>query len=227
MSGTLFGVILAGSALFTALFLYLGFVNRKQAHLPFDVRSYFPYELFEGGKETLSILLRVIEAFSLLSLLGLPAELLALYSYYGGTGLSYLWGIFLFQLLFAVAFYALTLVPAGQSKLHLSLFFLSDGFAILSLSSQALFYLHLVDIDGRKGLYAFSVVLFLIALALLILLVNPRLSHWAEMKKKENPDGSLSYERPCPFVLAASEWLLFALLLLGNALSLIAYFLIG
>ena len=44
-------------------------------------------------------------------------------------------------------------------------------------------------------------------IALLIIMINPKLRDWARLEKQVNGDGTISYRRPKVFILALSEWL--------------------
>lgn len=65
----------------------------------------------------------------------------------------------------------------------------------------------------------FGVLCFVIAVAALLLIVNPKLKDWPRLECVSETDGTVSYKRPRPFVMAASEWGIIALTFLLATIS--------
>ena len=80
----------------------------------------------------------------------------------------------------------------------------------------------------RKKLTIFfsCVLIGVIALAVAIILVNPRLKTWAKLEKVVDEDGASSLKRPKPFVLAFSEWIVIFLGVLSYILTALCNYLI-
>ena len=63
-------------------------------------------------------------------------------------------------------------------------------------------------IPGNSALpYILVVLLGLLGLGKIVLLLNPKLMHWAKLDSKMEEDGTMTYSRPKPFVLALTEWI--------------------
>jgi hypothetical protein len=207
----------------------LGKKGLKEEGKSYDVRSSFPYELYETSRGPYFLFARIMEALVLLSYVALPILLgVKYFSTLQGYATSFLAGVVLSSLLFSLSYFFLTVVPASKEKFHLSLFFLSSAFNALNLSMEGLFLITLAK-STRDGtaLYILAAFLFATALFSLALPMNPRLKKWAEMEKVAEADGTLSFRRPKIFILALSEWLLFALSLGGYFLALVGFFLVS
>jgi hypothetical protein len=198
------------SLLFFVLYLFFGFFGKKQARDKYDFLSYFPYEFFDGSQSLYTILARVFQNVS-------NACPLVAIGYFISTIVEDGWGALGFPLALALmAFLALlshlfvSLVPARFPREHTSLFFAEMASSLLTLFMGGLYFFneYLLGEIALKGLgLGISIGLFVLAAFLLLALVNPKLSHWADMKKVAQPDGSIKLERPRPFVMAFTEWL--------------------
>jgi len=208
---------------------YLGKRGQKAAGKDYDFRSYFPYELYGDSRSPFLLFARIFEGISLLSLLVLPIALTMTYaSSYEGYLTSFLAGLIIVASLFALSYFYLSLVPVQHEKLHLAVYFLASALNTLNLSMEGYFLLLLIRHgSGKESLYVFVGFLFLFALASILLPLNPRLKHWADLEKVAEKDGTISFRRPKVFILALSEWLLYLFALVGFALAVVAFFLVA
>jgi hypothetical protein len=224
--GLLLSLILS-PILFLALGLFFGKKGNELAHHPYDVLSFFPYELYQNSRGFYFLMARVMEGLFLLSSLALPIALVSSIGIYQTSSyLSFLIGILAFMSLAVVSFLFLSIVPLPQIKLHLGLYFLYGAFLITSFSMMAFLLLSLGKNDASKESFAvtFAILLFVVSFLIMLLWVNPRLLNFAKMDKVVGPDGEAILKRPRPFVLAFSEWLTVALQILGILLSSLAFY---
>jgi hypothetical protein len=229
MSLAYFAPLVALAVLSAFLQGFLGVKGQKEKGNAYDFRSYFPYELYGDSRSPLLLFARIFEALSLLGIIALPILLTVSYaSDYQGYGTSFVSSLIISSSLFALSYFYLSLVPVQHEKLHLGVYFLTSALNTLNLSMEGYFLLLLIRHGtGKESLYALAALLFVIALVSILLPLNPRLKHWAEMDKVAEKDGSISFKRPKFFVLAWSEWLLYALSLLGYLFALLAFFLVS
>ncbi|MBQ4255279.1 MAG: hypothetical protein II721_04705 [Bacilli bacterium] len=203
------GLYLAGSiASFVGLafFFVMGFLSffRKRVKKPrYDFLTDFPFEFYDGINQT-SILSRfgflvyqlafIVIAFSGFSITAIP-------------GLN-AYIIFLLALFFikGTSFVFLLFVPASNEKIHMV-------FALSSFILEAIcsFVIGLVYFQFTSDSYAifgwvFSVISWVLTAVNLSLVLNPRLANWTKMNVVEDMDGA-HLEKPRPFILAFSEWI--------------------
>ena len=102
---------------------------------------------------------------------------------------------------------AIVFTPLTAGKKHIIidciaffLAFLTPG--LIAIESFRLFN----HLNNSVALVAF-IISILICLVIFILIMNPKITKWAEMEKHVNEDGSATYQRPKYFVLAFSEWI--------------------
>lgn len=67
-------------------------------------------------------------------------------------------------------------------------------------------------------------ILIMLALAKLVVLLNPKLAHWPKMVSTMDESGAMSTVRPKVFVLAFSEWLMILLHFISSILGLVFFF---
>lgn len=213
--------------LFLLVMLLFGQKGNQLERHPFDVLSFFPYELFQSSHGVYFVFARVSEGLFLLSGLALPIYLISSIGIYQTSSyLSFLIGILAFAGLGAVAFLFLSIVPLPEVKKHLALYFLYGAFEITSFSMMGFLLLNLGKNDPSKEHLAvpFAIVLFVVSFVIMLLWVNPRLLDFAKMDKVVGPDGGVVLKRPRPFVLAFSEWLTVGLQILGILFSSLAFY---
>lgn len=214
------------SLLFFALYLFFGFYAKKQAGEKYDFLSYFPYEFFDGSRSTNALIARIFQNLA-------NACPLVSIGYFLSTIAEDGWGALGFPLaLGLMAFLALlshlfvSLVPARFPREHTALFFAEMAFSLLTLFMGGLYFFNeylLGEVAGEGLKLALSIALYVLAAFLLLALLNPKLSHWADMKKASQPDGSIKLERPRPFVMAFTEWLGVFVYALGGLLLILGF----
>ena len=104
----------------------------------------------------------------------------------------------------ALALVFVSLVPAKFPKEHTALFFLSTATSLLTLAMVGFYFLNrylLGEATNNAATLTVAIILFVFAAFLLLLLVNPKLAHWADMEKVAEKDGTVSLKRPRPFVM--------------------------
>lgn len=214
------------SLLFFSLFLFFGFFGKKQAKEQYDFLSYFPYEFFGDSRSPNALLARIFQSLA-------NACPLVAVGFFLSTIADDGWGAMGFPLAIAfAAFLALlahlfvSLVPARFPREHTALFFMEMASSLLTLFMAGLnfFNEYLLGEVASKGVeLGISIALFALASFLLLALLNPRLSHWADMKKVSLPDGTIKLERPRPFVMAFTEWLGVLTYALGSLLLILGF----
>lgn len=189
---------------------YFGASSFKKTHkAAYSLLSGFPFELFEA-KDLLSNLSRVFFFIYAACSLGQSALILILQ---GNASFQYLLGLGVILLLLKGGeigtMLGLTYVPAYDNKRHLALFVAFGGVSFLEALVSGFASLNLGKMLPEAPVlsYAFMIVFFVIALALGILMLNPKLTHWPELKTEMSEDGSILTVRPRPFILAFSEWI--------------------
>ena len=150
----------------------------------------------------------------------------------GGIVLGYIWKTLLdgvLALLEGISGEAISIVPAYSFGPHLSstVAFFFSSIMVDVVSGICLLNCYGKGNEGTEAPLAFAIILFLLAIAKGILLVNPKLSRWTELSSYMDQDGVVTTKRPRPFVLASSQWACllldlasFLLIALGSYLTL-------
>jgi hypothetical protein len=214
------------SVLFYGLMLLCGLLEKKDAKEPYDLLSYFPYELFEDSRKPLTTFARLFEVASHLAFLAGYVYFLTTLNSEGWNVLSFPLTVAVIACLSSILAILLAVVPAGYPKEHLTLYFVATAGRLLTAAMTGIYFLNVWRLsDGTNNalLLAFAILLFVVALGDFLLLLNPKLVRWYEMKKVANEDGSIKLIRPRPFVLAFSEWLVSLGYLLSAVLILIGF----
>lgn len=192
---------------------YFGTSSFKKTHkASYSLLSDFPFELFEA-KDSSSNLARVFFFVYAACSLGQGSLLLILQ---GNASFQYLLGLGIILLLLKGGeigtMLGLTYVPAYDTKRHLSLFVAFGGVSFLEALVSGFTSLNLGKMLPEAPVlsYAFMIVFFVFALILGLLMLNPKLTRWPELKTEMSEDGSILTTRPRPFVLAFSEWVVVA-----------------
>ena len=190
----------------------------------YSILTDFPYEMTpKNGKNYALIFLA---GYFLLSLLTNVSMFINFYDYAPTiTGLLIISAF----LALSYAFFNLRIhkLTASLEKSHLGRFFVMGLTLILLTSINGIIFINLSR--GRKLetlVFVLSIVMFVIALAVAIILVNPRLKTWAKLEKVVDEDGASSLKRPKPFVLAFSEWIVIFLGVLSYILTALCNYLI-
>lgn len=170
-----------------------------------NILTDFPYEMTptSGGNHALKFLMGYFAATLL-------TNLSMFLNFYEAS--PQIIGFLILSTVLTLAYVFFTLrihtVTASLERSHLGRFFLM-GLSLFALTAvNGIIFINLCKgHDLEILLIVLSSILFALALAVAIILVNPRLKTWAKLEKVVEEDGSSSLKRPKPFVLAFSEWL--------------------
>ena len=190
----------------------------------FSILTDFPYEMMPKNRKNYALIF--LAGYFLLSLLTNVSMFINFYDYAPTiTGLLIISAF----LSLAYAFFNLRIhkLTASLEKSHLGRFFVMGLALILLTSINGIIFINLSR--GRKLetlVFVLSIIMFVIALAVAIILVNPRLKTWAKLEKVVDEDGASSLKRPKPFVLAFSEWIVIFLGVLSYILTALCNYLI-
>ena len=196
-------VFLVLIAFSTFLFIIFSFTNYKVRFLQsYDLRNHFPYELNYESKFKDNLMGNVFAVLLLVSTI----------LFYVFFDTDHKNGFFIFTMIAGIVnaciTFGLIFVPLKFLKSHLALVTANIVFSFLVPFSLAMYasirYNTTKDISG----IVFAILNAIICLFVFVLVINPKLTKWAEMDKKENEDGTTTYVRPRIFVLAFTEWLL-------------------
>ncbi|MBP5091824.1 MAG: hypothetical protein J6328_04635 [Bacilli bacterium] len=198
-------------------FFFLGrFLYKKEKGERYSLLSDFPFELFPRGKDGGAIYLRILYGLALASSLGLPY-------YFAASFFSLPEGIFLLGLLSAIfllgkgiSLLFLSFLPAYYHKAHIALDAISFSLSGISLFISGYF---LFKLNGpfHRASFFLAIAAMVIALLIILMMCSPRFSSWVKIGK-EGDEGEVKAKRPRFFLLAASEWGLYALTLFGDVL---------
>ena len=191
----------------------------------FSILTDFPYEMMPK-KGIKNYALIFLAGYFLLSLLTNVSMFINFYDYAPTiTGLLIISAF----LSLAYAFFNLRIhkLTASLEKSHLGRFFVMGLTLILLTSINGIIFINLSRGSKLETLvFVLSIIMFVIALAVAIILVNPRLKTWAKLEKVVDEDGASSLKRPKPFVLAFSEWIVIFLGVLSYILTALCNYLI-
>lgn len=191
-----------GALLFLTSLLSYKVENGRQ----FDLFNEFPYELM-NGKTRGAFISRL--NFSLFLVTLLPWTFFQIQSARGSNTLTMLTMIIFLAL---IAFVALTVIisltnPSNEKTQNY--LFVGESATLVISSGMEGFYILKVASGGMT--IFMGIVCFIIALVSLGILVNPKLKNWPKLDAVAETDGTVTYKRPRPFVLAISEWALIIL----------------
>ena len=190
----------------------------------YSILTDFPYEMMPKNRKNYALIF--LAGYFLLSLLTNVSMFINFYDYAPTiTGLLIISAF----LSLSYAFFNLRIhkLTASLEKSHLGRFFVMGLALILLTSINGIIFINLSR--GRKLetlVFILSIIMFVIALAVAIILVNPRLKTWAKLEKVVDEDGASSLKRPKPFVLAFSEWIVIFLGVLSYILTALCNYLI-
>ena len=171
--------------------------------MTYDLRNHFPYELNFESKFKDNLFGNVcISVSTVLSIL--------FFIFFDETHLN---GFLLFAMIAGIVnsliILSLVFVPLKLLKAHLILVTVNIALSFLVPFSLAMAASFSYSSYKEVGQLVFIILPALICIFIFILIMNPKLTKWALLDKKTNPDGSVSYVRPKIFILAFTEWLLF------------------
>ena len=191
------------SVVFLTIFTLFSILNYKNRfNIKYDIRNHYPYELNYEGKFTdnltgnLAVILFALSGVAFFTLFD---------SKYNN-------GFFIFDMIagsiYALALMSLAFIPLKNLKAHLFLVLACVVLSFLIPFSNAL----ASSISFKDSQEPVSLVMMIVnavyCVFIFILMMNPKLSHWADLKEETNNDGTKKYVRPKYFILAFIEWLL-------------------
>jgi hypothetical protein len=228
MSGGILAALILGPLFLFGLMLTYGLLAKRSQKKEYDFLSYFPYEFYEDSRGAY-LGTRLFQGLYLLATTGLSLYLLSSFYAYAGLGFSYLIGIAVFSFALGAVELLLTIVTPRNPKEHLLLFYLFGGLLSITVAMMGSFLYALYKKTPASGsvLLLFALILFFLALCAFLVLLNPKLQKWDRLEAQAEKDGTVTFVRPRPFVLAASEWLLIALHLLALLVATFGYFFVS
>ncbi|MCR4879880.1 MAG: hypothetical protein K5906_02870 [Bacilli bacterium] len=191
------------SVVFLIIFIFFSIFNYKNRfHMSYDLRNHYPYELNYEGKFKDNLIGNL--AICLYS-----GSSIAFYCLFDP---SFTNGFLVFTLiagtLLSLSLLSLVFIPLKALKTHLIMVLIAVVLAFLIPFSNAM----ACAINYRDTSSVSSLVMMIAnsiyCLFIFFLIMNPKLSHWAELKEEKSPDGTKKYVRPKIFILALIEWLL-------------------
>ena len=133
-------------------------------------------------------------------------------------------GFFIFDLvagsLYSIALMGLVFIGFKHLKTHLIVTLICIVLAFLIPFSNAMACSASYKDTGDGATLALLIINAVYCLFIFVLMMNPKLSRWADLKEEKNEDGTVKYVRPKFFILAFIEWLL---LLTSPILMLLTY----
>lgn len=194
--------------------------NKKR----YSLLTMFPYEMLEGGSGAKNAT-RVSYYFYLAASAFAGSYLLLTLDKH-----TYLLPLAIVVLVFFVlqnvALLALGLISAYNPKQHLLAYVAYSGLSVLAEASSAVTFANLMPVDSSLAL-GFCVAMVAFAAIHFLLLVNPRLSHWGELRSTMDEQGNVTTYRPKPFVLAFSEHLALIFSLVSTIVGLLGFLLLN
>ena len=194
---------LFASFVFLFLFIFLSIFNYKNRfHQSYDIRNHYPYELNYESKFKDNLLGNI-------SVIVFAVTSIGFYTLMDG---KYNNGFLLFTLIagsiYSLALASLTFISFKSLRIHLLVVLLCIVLSFLIPFSNAFNLSQAYKTTKDATALVFMILNAVYCLIIFILMMNPKLSHWAELKEKNNPDGTVTYERPKYFILAFIEWFL-------------------
>ena len=209
MSYTAFGFLIVAIFLFACFLIASIFNYKARFKKSYHLRSHFPYELNYHGRYKDNIYGNLIYALFVIAIV------VFLIFFNNAYSNGYLIFALIGGAITLVCLSALVYIPIDQLRIHMivvALAFISSLMFSFAIVLAAYFkYKDNSSVPALVSLIFSSVVTVIYA----ILILNPKLTHWAEMDDRVNEDGTVSKVRPKYFVLAYSEWALFFLYLLS------------
>ena len=201
------------------LFSILNYKNRFK--MKYDLRNHYPYELNYEGKfsDNLNGNIMLI-LFSITGIL--------FYTMYNSNFNN---GFLLFVLIagsiYSVVLGSLVFISLKHLRMHLALVLVSIILAFLIPFSNAMACANNYKTTQEIGALIMAIINALYCLFIFVLMINPRLSHWADLEEKKADDGTIKYVRPKVFILAFIEWSIILSSPLLMILSLISQYIIN
>ena len=209
MSYTALGFLISAIFLFACFVVASTFNYKARFKKNYHLRSHFPYELNYHGRYQDNIYGNIIYA------LNFVAVVVFFVFFSNGFTNGYLIFALVAGAITLISLTALVYIPIDNLRLHMIVvalaFIFSLGFSFAIVLASYFKYKELNSVPAMISLIVSAVTSAFYA----ILILNPKLSHWAEMEDKTNEDGTVIKVRPKWFVLAYSEWAMMILYLVS------------
>ena len=210
------------SLIFEAVLLTTSFLAYKKGmKRKFDVLSEFPFELMDRNSN-LALVTRLTFLMFFVTLtpwLYFQLEMSSISDTLSAMG----WFVLASFIAFIALFIAISLTNPSYEKAHNFYFAGSSGFLTISSGLEGTYLIRISQGTGNELtstlLIVIAVLCFLVALLSLGTLINPKLKNWPKLDAVSEPDGTVTFKRPRPFVLALSEWLILLLAIIFSVLS--------
>lgn len=209
MSYTALGSLIAAVILFIS-FVFASIINYKNRFkLEYHLRSHFPYELNYHGKYKDNIYGNLIYAIYFI------AVVVFLIFFDTSHNDGYLIFALIAGAISLISITALIYIPIDQLRVHMITVALAFIFCT-AFSFSIVLASYFKYKDGQSISALISIILSsLITAFYVILILNPKLAHWADMDTEKKEDGTVVKVRPKWFVLAYSEWAMMILYLMS------------
>lgn len=209
MSYTAFGFLLVAIFLFFS-FIFISLFNyRNRFKKAYHLRSHFPYEFNYHGKYSDNIYGNLVYA------LYVVAVIVFLIFFNNNYSNGYLIFALIAGGISLVSLTAIIYIPIDQLRTHMIVaalaFIFSLGFSFAIALASFFKYKETSSIPALISL----IVSIVVTLIYVILILNPKLSRWADMDNETKSDGTVVKVRPRWFVLAYSEWAMMFLYLIS------------
>lgn len=211
--------------LLLVLFLVLGFrIHKIETKSSFSLLTMFPFEFLSGPQGKRKATVTAFYFYAALDAFAGAYLLLTLNKHTFLLALAIV--LLIVALLKDVAMAAMGLISAYSPKAHLLCFVVYSGLSVLEAAVAAISFANLTSIDNSLAL-GFCVAMVVLGGLSFLLLINPRLSHWGELRSEMDENGDITTFRPKPFVLAFSEWLLIFISEASTLVALLGFMLLS
>lgn len=193
---------LFSSVLFLIIFVLFSILNYKNRFkMNYDLRNHYPYELNYEMKFSDNLV-------GNLAICLFAASGIAFYTLFDS---KYTNGFLLFDLI-AGSIYSLVLMSFAfislnkHLKFHLLVVLIGVVLSFLIPFSNAMTLFNAYKSKEEVGALVLAIFNVTYCLIIFFMMMNPRLSHWADLKEEKDKDGTIKYVRPKYFILAFIEW---------------------
>ena len=205
---TLLGLLVASIILFGSFVVVSIYNYRNRFKLEYHLRSHFPYELNYHGRYKDNLYGNIIYVVYFL----VVGAFIVLSTTYNN---GYLIFALIAGVIALICVSAFVYVPVDFLRVHLLIVAIGFIFSLaFSVSVALASYFTYKDNNSVSMLISF-IVSMINSAAYVILILNPKLSHWADMDHETKEDGTVTQVRPKFFVLAFSEWMMMILLIVN------------
>ncbi len=207
--------------LFLSLFT-MAFSYKERMKERYDFLSMFPYEGFEvrSAHGHYAVGLWVMYLLSLAGSFSILLMCPDIFPFLMGREIT----VGITGGLMAIAIAGLTFTDASNMKVHIFCFVLYAIALMLNGLCVGFAFLDLRVINETLGM-VFAVITFTMAGLSGVVILNPKLSSWGNLKKVGEGESAI-YVRPRPFLLPFSEWILIGMGLLLSIVTIIGDYLL-